>query len=258
MEPLPPLFRRIADELRAKIRSGELAPNAQLPTQAELMRQYDVSDGVIKAVMRTLASEGLIQARRGAGTFVKARPTRQRLPRSWWRPARGGSPFLQDMAAHGMHGSWAFDSETVQASPEIRDRLGLDEPDSELPDVMRTAYTFMADDEPVQLATSYEPWALTKGEPIAYPEAGPHAGQGVVERMAVIGITVTHWSEVVSARPASTVEAQALKIGAGALVLTIERTYFAETRPVETADIAIPVDRYEIVYGAPVREASGE
>jgi hypothetical protein len=35
-------------------------------------------------------------------------------------------------------------------------------------------------------------------------------------------------------------------------VQAIERTYYAQGRPVETADIVFPVGRYEIVYRFPV------
>lgn len=254
--PEPPLFHRIANDLRAQIRSGDLAPGSQLPTQADLMRAYGVSDGVIKNVMRLLTSEGLVRAKRGAGTFVQDNPPRQQLTRSWWRPGRGGSPFLQEMAGYGKTGSWTFTSEEASAPPEICTRLGLDDPGEGVLNVMRTDYEYRADDGtgpiPVQLATSYESLLLTKGEIIAYPEAGPYGGRGVVERMMAIGVEITHDSQIVSARPATMPEAEALRIAPGGLVLTIARTYWADTRPIETADIRIPVDRYEVVFGAPV------
>lgn len=39
---------------------------------------------------------------------------------------------------------------------------------------------------------------------------------------------------------------------AHAHVVAVQRTYFAQGEPVETADIVIPSDRYELVYRAPV------
>jgi hypothetical protein len=52
------------------------------------------------------------------------------------------------------------------------------------------------------LSVSWEPLELTSGTPVMLPEEGPHAGRGVVERMAVIGQQITSAEEVVSARPA--------------------------------------------------------
>jgi len=117
---------------------------------------------------------------------------------------------------------------------------------------MRSRYTFLADGEPVMLSVSWEPLELTAGTAIMFPEEGPHAGRGVVERMAVIGQQVTHAEETVSARPALAAEAAPLKAKAGALVLTIARTYRTAERPVETADVIIPVERYALVYEVPV------
>ncbi len=85
-----------------------------------------------------------------------------------------------------------------------------------------------------------------------FPEEGPHAGRGVVERMAVIGHHITHAEETVSARPALAAEAERLRIRPGAIVLTITRTYHTSEQPVETADIVLPVERYALVYEIPV------
>ena len=63
-----------------------------------------------------------------------------------------------------------------------------------------------------------------------FPEEGPHAGQGVVERMAVIGQHITHAEETVAARPALASEAGRLHIRPGAIVLTIARIYRTSER----------------------------
>jgi GntR family transcriptional regulator len=117
---------------------------------------------------------------------------------------------------------------------------------------MRTIYTFLGDGKPVILSVSWEPAALTTGTPVMLPEEGPHAGKGVVERMAVIGQRITHAEENVAARPALASEAQRLGIRPGGTVLTVARTYYTPERPVETADIVIPVERYSLVYEVPV------
>ena len=85
------------------------------------------------------------------------------------------------------------------------------------------------------------------------PEEGPHAGKGVVERMAVIGQT-DHprrggtWAP----GPRLRLKRERLGIRPGGTVLTIARTYHTAERPVETADIVIPVERYSLVYEVPV------
>ncbi len=246
----------IADVLRQRIRSGDLAEGDQLPSIPELMRTHGVSNAVARKVLRTLVSEGLAIARSGSGTYVRERPERQILVRSWHRNARGGSPFAIEMAGQARIGSWDYTSRTVCAPEGVRRRLGLEGPgDDDVPDAMETSYVFRGDSEPVQLSTSYEPLSLVRGTPIVLPEEGPQARKGVVERMRTIGVTVTHSAELVSARLVTVVEARQLDVAPGDIVLVIERTYYADTRPVETADIVIPVARFQVLYGTSTWDA---
>lgn len=70
--------------------------------------------------------------------------------------------------------------------------------------------------------------------------------------MAVIGQEITSAEETVGARPALASEAERLGIRPGGIVLTIARVYHTADRPVETADIVIPVERYLRDYEVPV------
>jgi DNA-binding GntR family transcriptional regulator len=115
---------------------------------------------------------------------------------------------------------------------------------------MRTNYRFFADDDPVMLSTSYEPLTLTRGTPIEQPEASPTTG--VVARMDLIGQRITHVTEEVTARAPRPYESEALIMAAGVPVLAIERTYYVRDKPVETAGIIIPADRYSLHYRIPI------
>ncbi len=69
-----PRYLAIADELRAAIAGGVLPPGAPFPTEADLMRQHQVSRFTVREALRRLEAEGLIARRRGSGTTVEARP----------------------------------------------------------------------------------------------------------------------------------------------------------------------------------------
>jgi GntR family transcriptional repressor for pyruvate dehydrogenase complex len=56
----------IASYLRAKIVCGELAEGETLPSEAELMRQFEVSRPTLREAIRILETESLIVIRRGA------------------------------------------------------------------------------------------------------------------------------------------------------------------------------------------------
>jgi GntR family transcriptional regulator len=63
---------------------------------------------------------------------------------------------------------------------------------------------------------------------------------------------VGHRGAVVTARPVTQTEAEQVNVSAGTIVMVIQRTYWPSERPVETADIIVPVDRYELLYVIPV------
>ncbi|MFB4294770.1 GntR family transcriptional regulator [Nonomuraea sp. ATR24] len=242
-------YRPIADELAGRIRAGQLKEGDQLPSIPDLMKVHGISNGVARKVLRTLVSEGLATAKAGAGTYVRRRPAIQRIVRQWHSNAgRGGLPRLD--ADGRVIGSVGYESRTVAGPAAVRERLGLDPlPEGQRPDLMQTTYLREANDEPVFIEISWEPLELTRSTVIAFPEDGPHGGKGVVERMRQIGVEVTHVPEVVSARQATSEEARQLGVAPGDIVLLVERTHYADTRPVETADIVVPVDRYQLVYG---------
>lgn len=243
-----PTYQRIADDLRRAILDGKLPPGAKLPSRHQLARQYGVSDRVAVEAVRLLMAEGFAEARSGSGSYVRQRPERQRMTRNWYTDREAGSPFRTQTSAAGHAAAWECSTERVPMTPAVAARLNAAPGDL----AMRTRYTFLSDGEPVMLSVSWEPAALTSGTPVMFAEEGPHAGRGVVERMAVIGQVITSAEEEVSARPALADEAQRLKIRPGSVVLTIARTYRTDERTVETADIVMPVERYSLVYDIPV------
>ncbi|MDF5751941.1 GntR family transcriptional regulator [Spongiactinospora sp. TRM90649] len=243
-----PLYLQVADQLRAKITSGELREGDRLPSVPGLASDLRISRSTASEALKVLISEGLAVARSGAGTFVRLPREPQRLIRAWYRARPYGSPFRQDMERQGRAAGWTYDSQTIQAPPEIRNRLALTEAEGDTEDVVRTHYVFTADEEPVMLSTSWEPLATTRGTAVVLPEDGMLAGRGVVERMLSIGVVIDDWVEEVGARLGTADECEQLKHASGSIMVTIQRSYYAGKQPVETADIVVPADRFALVY----------
>jgi GntR family transcriptional regulator len=65
-----PMYRQIAEDLRQKIESGELARGTQVPTELELREQYDASRNTVRDAVKLLVTRGLVETRPGQGTFV--------------------------------------------------------------------------------------------------------------------------------------------------------------------------------------------
>src|SRR4051812_19908247 len=62
-----PLYRELAQTLRGRIVSGELAPGDLLPTELKLAEDHKVSRNTVRLALNALTSEGLVSAGRGRG-----------------------------------------------------------------------------------------------------------------------------------------------------------------------------------------------
>jgi GntR family transcriptional regulator len=65
-----PMYRQIAEDLRAQIESGELEPGQQLRTEGELRDHYGASRNTVRDAIKWLTTLGLVETRPGQGTFV--------------------------------------------------------------------------------------------------------------------------------------------------------------------------------------------
>ncbi|MFE6283010.1 GntR family transcriptional regulator [Streptomyces sp. NPDC057877] len=85
--------REIADELRERIRSGELRPGARLPGEPTLVKGYGVAKETARRALTLLVTEGLAVRRKGSGTYVREfqpirRVANERLSQERWGGGR--------------------------------------------------------------------------------------------------------------------------------------------------------------------------
>jgi len=64
------LYRQIADQIRALIRSREFPPGTRLPPERDLARQLGVSRPSVREALIALEVEGLVEVRIGSGIYV--------------------------------------------------------------------------------------------------------------------------------------------------------------------------------------------
>lgn len=63
-------YEIVADWVKSRIETGELAQGDKLPSESELMRQFDVSRNVVRQSANELIKAGLIKSKQGVGYFV--------------------------------------------------------------------------------------------------------------------------------------------------------------------------------------------
>lgn len=64
----------VAESLAEQIRTGALKPGEQLPTEAALCAEYDVSRTVVREAVARLRSDGMVVPQQGRGMFVSESP----------------------------------------------------------------------------------------------------------------------------------------------------------------------------------------
>jgi DNA-binding FadR family transcriptional regulator len=74
------LVLRVSKILRQSIQSGEFKPGERLPSEAKLTQEYGVSRTVVREAIAALRSDGLVEARQGAGVFVLDAPQPEIMP----------------------------------------------------------------------------------------------------------------------------------------------------------------------------------
>jgi GntR family transcriptional regulator len=62
--------RRLIDDITQQIEDGMLKPGDQLPSAAQLRKQYEVSITVVRGAMLWLKASGLVEGVPGVGVFV--------------------------------------------------------------------------------------------------------------------------------------------------------------------------------------------
>jgi GntR family transcriptional regulator len=64
-------YVRVAEDVEARIRSGELKPGARLLAERTLAEFYSVSYDTVRHAMKLLRDKGFIETIHGRGTFVR-------------------------------------------------------------------------------------------------------------------------------------------------------------------------------------------
>jgi GntR family transcriptional regulator len=158
-----PMYRMIANDLRTKIESGELAQGSQLATEIELRDQYNASRNTVRDAIKWLTTLGLVETRPGQGTFVveKMKPFVTTLTDDLKTDYSGSeSPiYVAEVAASGrIPNSSPPRVEIQQAADRVARALRIEEGAQV---VSRHQQRFI-DDTPWSLQTTFYPLSLVQ------------------------------------------------------------------------------------------------
>ncbi len=215
-----PRYLRIAEALRARIRSSRRGGAERLPSEHTLCRRFRVSRMTVRQALDVLRQEGLLSRQVGRGTFTSPVAAERRLRVI-------GS--VEDMLALGDE-TWfkPLDRRVVPAPAPVAEALRLP---AGAP-VARFTGVRHGEDGPFQHVTAHVPERL--GRRILDEDLSATSVIGTVERE--LGLPVKYLEQSIEVVRAPRSVATLLGVGVGAPILRFRRTYFTGSgEPLEHA-----------------------
>jgi GntR family transcriptional regulator len=204
-----PLYRQIKSLMIQALESGEWHPGESIPSETELAQRFNVSQGTVRKAIDEMAAEHLLVRRQGKGTFVASHND----PRSFFR-------FLRLAPVSGaieQSRSVPLECWRARAGQEAARVLAI-EPGAPIV-IVRRILEFAG--KPVVLDEIYLRGELFQGLTLDVLEGWQGSLYSLFEtRFGVRMIRATERLRAVSADRAS---AEALRVGEGSPLLSVER-----------------------------------
>jgi GntR family transcriptional regulator len=240
--------RRIADDLRAAIESGEMTAGQKLPSERDLAARYGTARNTAREAFRLLEAAGLVDIEHGSGVFVHRPAPLIRLGSDRYSPKyrdSGLSPFLLECAKQGKVGRFEVLSvERGQPPGHVAVALGIP---ADQDSALIRENIFWAGNDPVHRVTTYIPWPVAEGTGLLEAEIPhPYGIHGVLEHE---GHTMARYDESVKARPATADEERHLRLRPGIWVLDVRHiSYDAGNVPYELTRFVMRADMTGLEY----------
>jgi GntR family transcriptional regulator len=229
-----PLWAQLATTLRDRLSLGEYAE--RFPTESELTVEFDVSRATVREAVRRLRDEGLLDARRGSGTFVVRRELDEPVL---------GTPEL----ARAIIGAGLEEESRVRhfaegpAGPAAAEALEIS-PEATVVWIERLR---VAGGHPLALDRSAV--TLSAACRRALLRADLASGSLYQALADGCGVRVTGGRELVRAVEVSVDDRATLQLAGGEGVLEVERLAYAGQRPVEWRRSLLRGTAYELTAG---------
>ena len=207
--PASTLYSKIEEAIATEIAQGEYRPGDQLPTEDALLQRFQVSRITIRRAIQNLVSRGLLEIRRGLGTFVLSPQIEAELTKL--------TGFVEDMNATGRKATARVISQSVvAASARVAERLQL----ARGTKVMQIKRVRLADGVPISFDETYLPLSL--GIQVVHNDLRLHPIFTLLERE--FGVPLVEADYELEAVIASKAVADALQVRVGSPIFQIERT----------------------------------
>ena len=241
----PAKYQQIADRLRDQIDNGTLQPGERLPSEPDLVRQFDASRNTVRLALALLTNQGLVVTRQGLGTFVTepARPFTALLSRVTTQPAmQSASTELPEVSRADSEAETSrLFVEKSPASQSVAEKLEVAPGD--LVVVRRRSGTIS--EVPWMMMASYFPLDIAEGTPL---EQAGEIEQGSIRLLADMGYAQVGFVDEIGARMPSTREFSFFGLSTGTPVVVVNRTAYTADRPIRMTRYVYRADRVRLTH----------
>jgi len=215
-----PYYIQLMDLLKDQILNKKWQPGEQILGEQDLCDTYGISRTVVRQALRELELEGVINRRKGKGTYISEPKISEGLIQNL-------TGFYQDMVERGLKPvTQVLHQNVVKATEKVSQFLGI-EPGTEVVDIQRLRFI---NDEPIQLVTTYIPYKVFP--PLATADLTNRSLYEFIEKEG--GIFLTRGRRYIEAVLANETEALLLGIERGAPLLMLDSVSYIETgQPIE-------------------------
>jgi len=233
-EYAPPKYAQVVAEIQKRIERGAYPPGTLLPSEHQLVQEFEVSRPTIVKALSLLRHDGWIDTQQGRGSSVRGRPALADAERT--RPARDVLELPETELAGQL-----VQAGVKLAPPHVRALLGLEAGARAF-----VRQRLLTDEgEPVELASVWLPLDLAAGTALSSPNLLEESIRHHLQERKKIRLD--HAIEQITARHPSGEEAELLRIAPDAPVLSVIVTaYDAVGQAVQVADLVLPGQRHEI------------
>jgi GntR family transcriptional regulator len=260
-EPTPglvPIHHQIADQIRARIASGDLQPGDALPSVGDICSTWGCSPGSARTAIGVLKAEGLISGGRGKPATVRKPAVRVRLtldgvlepkrlvlrPRHE-RAATGALELTAGISITNVNSSYKYS--VIPANSELAGELGVSEGDS----LLRRGYETTDRDTGTRISwsISYIPVELIESNPDLLDETKEPWPGGHLHQLYTVGIEIDRFERSIIAVEPSPADRHKWAMETGVPLLYVRsRSIDIAGRVAELSDAAYPADRTEITF----------
>jgi len=228
---LLPLYHQVEASIRKDIANRIYLPGQSIPTELELQEQFNVSRETVRKAVNNLVFAGLVEKRKGVGTFITH-------PKIVHRVGHVYGSYEEIVARGTIPGTTFIEKKEITPPDPMRQEMVLEKGAA----VIKIKRLRLANDEPVAILSSYLPADLVPG--LARVDFINDSLYHTLEQ--IYHLTLSEGDEIIEAGSIRGKDANRLQIRKDSPILVVKRlTYLDNSRVIEKLTALYRSDKFK-------------